>query len=338
MMKVKESALGNKFRPTAALFIVAVLLWSASMGLGNYLQDGLIRKQATRDGVPRQIKALEAKVRRSPDSVPARLELAASYINEAYRSQNGSLVMHALENYRAVLDIAPEQPDALLGLARVSLESGVLDKAAEFFERYLAQRADDMGARNDLAIVFIQLGSLDKAQEQLDIIDGAAQRYFPATLSRALLQRERGDVTGAKELLAKAIELAPNEEVRMRVREVEAAISAQPAAPGATGNSPVYASDTVSPAGLLTAYFRNHQIVGPKITKLTWSSDTALVIELHDFPIDQMPAAARDIFISRAQQNLGALVERFDIRITDEAGRELFAFAVGGAGEQGSNS
>lgn len=307
--------------PIFVVFSLSTALWGAALFGGRYLEQGLVRKEISQSPQGQLIATLRDEVEANPSDLVKRKNLAEAYVSEGYRLKNGQLVMRGLEQYKAVLDISPEHPEALLGLARVSLQNGVLDRAIDFFYRFLAQRPADMEARNDLVVALAQLNRTDEALVELTRIETQDSKFFPAKLSRALLYRITGDTTAAEEALRAAAATAPTEEMRAQIEETVAQM-----------RDSVVSRRELSPAGAVTSYFKEHQIIGPKISRLEWVTDSQLNIYLKDFPVEQMPPEMRELFVARAEEKLSTIESKILVELKDSASaRTLLSMNLGSA-------
>lgn len=75
---------------------------------------------------------------------------------------------------------------ALLGIASLAFQAGVLDKAAEYYSKYLQLVPDDVKAKTDLALVYVQSDRAEMGIPLLEEIKRDAPTLFPAALSLAL--------------------------------------------------------------------------------------------------------------------------------------------------------
>ncbi len=161
--------------------------------------------------------AFERAVARAPDYAPARLRLGDVRLKT---NQTAA----AVEAYAAVLVRAPDQPFALLGLAKAALVVGDWVKAREHLERAVAVHPDFIGGLSLLVTVREHFGDKPGAdalramigkKEFTELPDPwrdqlADDCYDPYLLSVAASKANfAGDTVSARRWLARAITLAP---------------------------------------------------------------------------------------------------------------------------------
>lgn len=108
--------------------IVAVIVGLVLVGAVYYFDQNPITGPTL---VERKMDTAEANVRKYPNSIAARGQLA-----DLYRA-NGK-PDKALEQYRAILEVQPGHRLALLGVAQVTAEQGKLDEAATTYRKIIA--------------------------------------------------------------------------------------------------------------------------------------------------------------------------------------------------------
>jgi tetratricopeptide (TPR) repeat protein len=161
--------------------------------------------------------AFERVVARAPDYVPARLRFGDVCLKT---NQTAA----AVEAYAAVLTRAPNQPFALLGLAKAALAGGDWGKAREYLERAVAAHPDFIGGLSLLVTVREHfedksgadaLRALIGKKEFTEMPDPwrdqlADDCYDPYLLSVAASKANfSGDTGAARRWLVRAIALAP---------------------------------------------------------------------------------------------------------------------------------
>lgn len=165
------------------------------------------------------IKLWQRVTQLDPAYLPARLRLADALLKSNQQAA-------AAAEYNAVLKAKPDEPYALLGLARIDLEAQRWDEARARLENVVRQTHFNLGY--DLIVtLYERLGLRDEAAS----IRGAAKasgayRDFPDPWLNNLMEdcydpyrlgmtagiaAQGGDTAGAKRLLQRAIELAPDD-------------------------------------------------------------------------------------------------------------------------------
>jgi len=165
------------------------------------------------DALPRE----QAAVDLAPHYVPARLRLGDELLK-------GDRTADAASAYTEVLAQAPDDPYALLGLAKCDIKAGNWDKAAERLKRAIAQHPDFIGGLSTLVTVDEHLGDAAGAdalratigrREFTDLsdpwLDGLMDDCFDSyRLSVAAAVADfSGDRAAGKAMLERAIAFAP---------------------------------------------------------------------------------------------------------------------------------
>ena len=337
----------TKITPPFVLLSAALLLWSGAVTLSGHLarapeslshgRGGAARmgqpetKVELSEGLQQLQKAVEAK----PADLTARLEFARALRVEAYAKEDGELLMETVRAFSAVLDLEKEHPEALLSLASLCLEAGIIDKALTLYPRYLAQRPDDWRAKVDFALALLHA---ERAQEALPLLEEIAKvqpDLFQVRFAQALAYKLSGDIAAARGAADEAAKRAPNEEATARLKQFVESLDSPIVDVGRSG--PVKggidssAPETLSPAKVVADYFHTHSIIGPKLKGISWPELNRAQIAVDNFPVEQMPEFARAKFLSGAKAHMKALGSTVTIVLVDATSkRELLSFEVGG--------
>jgi len=335
----------NRITPIFLFLSVALIIWGSSVATSNYLAGYYERehkskaKNSTTSGsattdhsdhahsASAALTALRAKAASEPKNLEAQLQLGYGIFSEAIKSSNGSMLMEAVKSFKQALDISPDNPDALLGLASLCLQAGITDKALEYYPRYLKQRPEDKRAKTDFALVHFKSGDFEKGQAVISEVLKEDPKFFTAYMVMAFAYRAKGDIAQAEAQAQLAKKNASEPNVK---NEIEAFISSLKS--GSTPK-PLKLNQAInnSPKARVETYVKNHSILAPKYRGITWKSDSRAEVSLEDFPVEQMPPFAKQIFISKAQQTLKSLGRVVEIVFVDsESSKELLVIPVGG--------
>ncbi|HTL67366.1 MAG TPA: tetratricopeptide repeat protein [Lacunisphaera sp.] len=165
------------------------------------------------------IKMWQRVTQLAPDYVPAHLRLADALLKSNQIAAAGA-------EYETVLKLSPDNAYARLGLARIDLEAQRWDQAREKLEAIVRQTHFNLGY--DLIVsLYERLGlSSEAASIRGSSKASGAYRDFPDPWLSALMDdcfdpyrlgitagvaAQSGDTAGAKRLLLRAIELAPDD-------------------------------------------------------------------------------------------------------------------------------
>lgn len=135
----------------------------------NRLEDAIFNPRLRGD-LPTRIAALERIVRAAPRFHAARQFLARSY------SRLGKLEQASAE-FAACLELAPDAPDSLTGLASIRARMGDLRGAAAALRRIVARYPDDLKARSNLGATFLELADYNAAIDQFRAIVDVCPDY-----------------------------------------------------------------------------------------------------------------------------------------------------------------
>lgn len=264
--------------------------------------------------IPEDVKTfianLAAEAEQKPDDATtwgrlSQVQYRAAQIDSSYYAA-------ALKSFRHVLDIAPDDPEAIRGVANIQYDLGDYQSALPQFERYLRLRPDDAGAQTDLATVRLHLGEVERAIGEYRRIIAANPPFVQAHYNLGVALHQVGDNEGALAAFRKAREVATDASVRERIDRVVAQLQPgaatpvaeaaapppAPAAPGApaAGTPPAPGSSFQES---IERFFRTHEIVGPKLVRIEWPAPLTARVVLRDFPMTAMPPFARTKFTGR---------------------------------------
>ena len=300
----------SKLNPVFYLLSSTLLFWSLCAGLSNYLAKPSEKSPAVRGNQQPQvsdadIEALKEEVKKDPKNEKLNLDLAFSFVKKGFDSGDTQLIMQAVQKFRDVIDINPNNTEALLGLASLCVQSGVFDKAIVYYKKYLELKPEDLQAKTDYAMATFKIGELEQGDKLLEEVLKVDDKFFPAYAVGAIAFAQSEDKEKSKLYYEKAKQYAPSKEVLASLDDF-------------------IAIGPESPQDKILSYFTNHQIIGPKLADSRWVNEKSLELLMKDFPVEQMPAFAKAAFISKAQAAIaknqaGTVVVLKDI----DSGREL---------------
>ena len=270
------------------------------------------------DEAKKLLDSLAAKADAAPTDASAwrslaQAQLRAAEIEPAYG-------LRAMESYRHVLGLAPDDQDALRGLGNLYYDQQQYASAAEHYERYLKLKPDDLNVRTDLATAYLYERQVDRAIEVYGKVLQTNPAFIQAHFNLGLAYEAKGDRDKALASLARARALATDDAARAQIDRVVAQLKsaaaggAGPAAieggqgtgvapagagvpAGGTGNAPAAGGSTARTfPGDVEAALRGQEILGPKITAIEWPEPTRARVLLAGFPMEAMPEGARSMF------------------------------------------
>jgi len=140
------------------------------------------------------------------------LEAAACFYNNIgsdifLRRETPDFLEKAIKYYTIAYKLYPDSPQVYNNLGVIEMELGNIDKAEQDFHRSLAIRPGYFAAYNNLGSIYLRKGELDEAirlvREAIEASPG--NRFAYNTLARMLIQKE--DYAGAEETLKKALKI-----------------------------------------------------------------------------------------------------------------------------------
>lgn len=331
---------------TATVVIGSLLLWLGAMGIGQYLSDEPARKMKPHEHHAVEMKnkqhatgsllspearaELEAAYEKDPSSLTASVNFANFLFEEGMSEANPESLKRAVGIFHQVLEMDNKQPDALLGLGTLSLHVGVAEKAIEYYKQYVEVKPEDLSIASNLALAEARSGMPEEALKRLDAILKTNPDFVIALVTKGLILSEQGETGHARDLWLRAESLESNETLKQRIsslvvdslrRDSVGNTAKENNSDEKSAKTPIktYANSTnndakstallssEASASKLKAYFKSHQIIGPKLYDAFKESDTKFLVLLQDFPVDAMPPVAKEVFTGRVKEQLQGL-------------------------------
>ncbi|MFN7951906.1 MAG: tetratricopeptide repeat protein [bacterium] len=271
------------------------------------------------------LKPLRDAVQADASSIDARLRLgygvyrAASLLPE-YADEASTI-------FREILKSDPENLDATVALANVYYD---LDRAADaipLYEKFLAKNPDEASVRTDLATMYLYANRRDDAIREYQKVIAAHPDFVNAYFNLGNAYHASGDSAKALEAYRKAQDLKPPPEVAQGIENAIAKLEGRapknlmppgsadglpPGHPPLDGSAaaPVPATTATGPQGEVEALFRNHPILGSKVSQIEWDHDTQVKVWVRGFPMSQMPEAMRAVFLGKLAAGLTDIHKR----------------------------
>lgn len=295
-------------------------LWLTASYGADYLAGGHFRQAMKKHAVPAElpveIETLRQKVKANPADSKSALELARKYHQEAALRKDGQLLLSAVQAYSEILRVEPKNKAALYELGMLTFDQGLLNKGIEYLGRYLAIQPNDLRAQTNFALAKVQNNQAEEAIPVLVSVVEKTPDLFPPHFALALAYRVSGQKEDAKKMANKALELAPDKTAETKVRTFIASLN----------ESSQTKPPTTNLASAVESYFKNHQIVGPKLRGFNWLSSKLVHISLADFPVDAMPPVAKQSFVAKIKAQFANYNQPLKIVFVDAANsKELMA-------------
>ena len=245
--------------------------------------------------LPAEVKSFIADLATKAKEQPQDLDVWARLGQVEYRAAqlDPAYYPDALAAFEHVLETDPKHADALRGAANVHYDREEHKEAIPLFERYLALRPDDPGARTDLGTMYLYGGDVGRAVATYKAVIQRNPSFVQAHYNLAVTYHQQGDDTGALAELRTARNVASEDAVRTQIDEMIARLSGDKAG---TVSSPFQSA--------VERAFRSHPIVGPKIVRFEWSGPAAGRVLVENFPMEAMPPAVREKFTTHMGEEL----------------------------------
>lgn len=228
----------------------------------------------------------------------AEAQARAARLDSSYRSA-------ALSSYRHVLELAPNDLDALRGVGNVYYDFEEFDKAIDYYQQYLALRPDDASVRTDMGTMYLYSNNIDRAITEYQTVITKKPDFFQAYFNLGIAYQEKGDTTQARELLIKAKSLTTEKAIQERIEQVlvqfsgggSATAPSSTTAPSSSTSQVTVARSSFQQA--VEQLFRSHDIMGPRISRIEWPTAAQARVLFQNFPISAMPPEVRERFLDK---------------------------------------
>jgi tetratricopeptide (TPR) repeat protein len=212
---------------------------------------------------------------------------------------DASYYAKAQDAYAHVLELQPDNLDALRGIGDIDYDKQKYDEAVAAYEHFLKLKPDDPEVRTDLGTMFLYTGNADQAVVQYKKAIAAKSDFFQAYYNMGIAYAQENKSADAAASLNKALALAPDDNARNQVKDLMAKLSgAPPAASMASGGASAPAASPATFHGAIEQVVRGLPIAGPKVGSVEWPGDLKARVMFDNFPMDQMPPFAKDKFMS----------------------------------------
>jgi len=242
----------------------------------------------------------------------------------------------ASDAYGHVLQLDPDNLEALRGIGNLNYDRQKYDEAIAAYEHYLKLKPDDSDVQTDLGTMYLYTGNADQAikryQKALTIRPDAFETYYNLGVAYAALN----NTAQARTSLQQALKFAPDADSKSRANDLLAKIAGGSAgtqlaaSDGSTGGGEAApAPPANSFEGQIEAMVRGLPFAGPKVASVKWASKNKATVLMTDFPMEAMPPFAREKFLS----DLGSGIEEakktyhvngpFELQIADAASGQV---------------
>jgi tetratricopeptide (TPR) repeat protein len=282
------------------------------------------------------ISNLEAQAKKQPKDIAIWNRLGTVGLRAALF--DASYYRLAGDAYGHVLQLDPENLEALRGIGNLNYDRQKYDEAIAAYEHYLKHKPDDPDVQTDLGTMYLYTGNPDQAIKRYQKAISIKPGFFDAYFNMGVAYGAMNDNANARAALNQALKSAPDQDSKSRVNDLLAKLGggAQVASAGggAIGDGTVTSPSQSGAApnsfqGQIESMVRGLPFAGPKVQSVKWDSKNKATVLMNDFPMDAMPPFARQKFLS----DLGSGIEDakkayhidgpFELEIADAASGQV---------------
>ena len=260
--------------------------------------------------VPADVKKYIGELAKNAEAKPKDLDAWKTLAQVQYRAGqvDKSYLSQAEDSFRHLLEIDAKDLDAFRGLGNVHFDREEYAQAVDWYGKYLAVKPEDLNVRTDIGTMYLYGGDPERAIAEYGKVLAKDPNFYQAHYNLGIAYAQRGDKEKAIASLKKASANAPDDATRKQIDSMLDHAASPPAAPGAGTATASTSGEAPAASGGFQATIENnlraHPIVGPKIVKFEWPSETAGQVRLRDFPMQAMPQMVRQKFLDRLKTEL----------------------------------
>lgn len=313
-------------KPLLLPLSLAILLISAAT-LSSYLAGPVPGSSVTSSPDPSLTEAKLA-AEASPGNSSLQLTYARALVTEAERTHSAQPLFTAVEKLTAILEETPDNTDAILELATITAQAGVLDKAIRYYEQYLKLMPENKKVRTDYALALLQNGAAEVAKNELTAILKTDQQLFPPRMALAITERALGNTEQARIEGEKALLVVPDKEGEEIVKGFLAGLRATPSS--GSSATPTSTSKLESLEDRVRSFLSAHTVIGPKLTDVSCDPSNSCTARLKGFPVEAMPPFVRSQLETKLRSLIqpppGTTTQTASLKLEDsESGGELIS-------------
>jgi len=237
-------------------------------------------------------------------------------------------VHEAAEHLEKLLKEYPNYAFGLRTLGNLYFDLHMPDEAEIYYRRYLTLHPLDSNYRTDLGTVLLAKGQNDKAIEQYKRALALFPDHYHAAFNLSIAYQKMKDQAKSQEYrnLANDIEARVGKQLAPEVQVPNLPEGTHPVA--AQQTSPTENAESGAGNGryaTLESFFRNHEIVGPKMTGFSVKDEVA-ILQVRQFPMETMPPFARKAFDTKIKAQMAAVEgDKVALEIRDSDSGDLLA-------------
>jgi tetratricopeptide (TPR) repeat protein len=233
----------------------------------------------------------------------AEAQSRAARFDSSYRSA-------ALSSYRHVLELAPNDSEALQGVGNIYYDFEEYPKAIEYYQKYLTLNPDDPRVRVDMGTMYLYSNDVDRAIAEYQTVLAKKPEFFQAYFNLGIAYQEKGEVDKAREALLRAKALTTDKNIQGQIDKVLVRFGGSPSPSAPPSTAPTVDTPRSPFQQAVEKLFRDHEIMGPRIARIEWPTAAEAQVFFQNFPMSAMPPEVRKRFLSKLR---GQIVEAKNI-------------------------
>jgi tetratricopeptide (TPR) repeat protein len=262
--------------------------------------------------LPKEARDFIAGMAQKAEANPQDVALWDKYGDVCFRAAafESSYYPKSASAYAHVLQLAPDDLDALRGIGNIDFDQHKYDEAIAAYEHYLSRKPDDPEVRTDLGTMLLSSGSADQAVLQYRKVLETNPSFFEASFNLGIAYGQMHELEAARAAFEKAKTLAPDTSAKNRVSQMLAEVGGDSGAAQVASNSaPAISGGPAKSSfeGAMEQMLRDLPIAGPKVASIQWPSATKARVLMQNFPMDQMPPFAASKFMSDLKAGIGGV-------------------------------
>jgi tetratricopeptide (TPR) repeat protein len=297
---------------------------TASSGEGQASTGGsALPQEHPQVSLPEEAKKLLAGLAEKANAAPqdiktwktlAEAQSRAARLDSSYRSA-------AFSSYRHVLELAPNDLEALRGVGNIYYDFEEYAKAIDYYQKYLALSPEDANVRTDLGTMYLYTNDTDRAIAEYQKVIAQKPEFFQAYFNMGIAYQERGESDKAQQALTQAKALTADKNIQTRIDQVIAQFG------GTASPTPATASATTAARSpfqqTVERLFRSHEIMGPRVSRIEWPAAAEAHVFFQNFPMSAMPQEVRERFLGKLRtqvtdaKNANSISETAKIELID---------------------
>jgi tetratricopeptide (TPR) repeat protein len=249
------------------------------------------------------INQVKAKAEASPKDLAAWDQLGV--VAERAGMFDPSYYDIAKHAYAHVLNIDPNNLDALRGVGNLDYDRRHYDEAIAAYEHYLKLKPDDPSVRTDLGTMYLSSGETDLAMVEYKKVIAEHPKFFEAYFNLGVAYAEEDKKPDARRCFLTARALAPDKQSRSEIDQMLAEVGGASGGSGTTsvaenagaGASATAMGNSSTFHGSFEQMVRALPIAGTKVEGVQWTQNSDARLMMRDFPMSKMPPFAATRFL-----------------------------------------